>query len=502
MALKITGCNWFLDIVNYSLLMVSFIFAIVLIYFTDDDLYLYNNYKRNWSTGYITDVTFQQNECPVKYEKVKLGMWSGFNEGCYCKHMTTGDLWLKDSACTNSFSDAYTCSAIGDVPAVNLTEYRGYHFCVKRSQSNYFDIFKQVNDKLYPGGKKAFTNDREYFNITLKPTWFDIESAVTDIKLVNKEMQGLYKLDDYNAIYQNDTFGIFIKKRPDGTVSNYYELNDLIVDIHLYNYLWCSYLDIGAPDEFHLQLKGNTFGYSFCDDMNKQNSLIYNDGYKRTTKINTNPDASRDNFYSKEVKDSIQSQTGLTTANFIDNPMDPVLVYEKYFYGIGCIYQNNPNRHLDELQTNSLVRKLSIGTITTQVVIQFILVIYIFFKVKENTRLVSLSIFLILGAVGITLFFSITAVISARKSYNYFNDYDFWCQTDFRGHRYESSLEVDFKENLAFHGLLHLGLFFAQAIAGFFLILGFFNNCCCKPESDNLMNSSGLEMRMNSTVKQ
>jgi hypothetical protein len=497
MAIKITGCNWFLDIVNYSLLMVSFIIALVLIYFTDDDLYLYNNYNKNWNTGYITDILFQPtgSPCPDRYQREIIGMWSGFNNGCYCKHYVTGDLWLKDSACTNSFSDAYTCSNINEVSAVNLTEYRGGHFCVQRSQNNYFDVYTQVKNKLYPEGKAAFTNDKEYFDITLKTTWFDIESAVTDIKLVNKGMEGMIDIKGYNSIYDSEKFGIYVKKRVDGTVTSYFELNDLVTDVHLYNHLWCSYLDIGAPDEFHLNKQGNHFGYSFCDELNGKQSYIFNDNYKRTTKINTNPDVSRDDFYSQEVKDKVKSQTGVT--NFIDNPFDPVLVYQKYFYGIGCNYKTDPTTHLNELQTGAFIRKLSIGTLITQCLTQLMLVVYIFFKVKDNNRLVSLCIFLIMGAVGVTLFLSITAMITARNSYNYFNSYDFWCQTDFKGHRYESPLEVQYKLDLAFNGLLHVGLFLAQAVAGFFLILGFFNNCCCKPAEElPPLNSSSLEMRM------
>jgi hypothetical protein len=501
MALKITGCNWCIDVVNYSLLMLSFVATLVLILTTDDDPYLHNNYKRNWDSRYITDVKFVKTEdkCPDGYSQLQLGVWSGFNEGCYCKHEKTGDLWLYDSTCSASFSDAYTCQNIATVPSINLTEYKNAgHFCVKRADKNYYDIFAHVNNKLRQDGKNLYANDKEYFDIALKSTLLDVidPEAVLDIKLVLNKMKDMFKLEDYKAIFSNDNFGIYIKKLNTQVFPTLFAANDLITDIRLYNYLWCAYLDIGAPDELKFQQTSVQFGYSFCNNLNKENSYAYNDGYKRTVKINTDYSTSRMDFYSKEVMDNIEKQTTLT--KLIDNPFEPVLVYEKYYYGLGCKYLLDPLDHLNQLTSNATVRKLSLGTLILQGITQFILIIYIFLKMKDNGRAVSFCIFIIMGLVGVTLFLSLTAMVTARNGYSYFNTYDFWCQNSFNGQRLETMLEVNFKQDLAVAGLLHLGLFVAQAIAAFFLILGFFNNCCCKPTEDD--NSSNLELKMNSTI--
>jgi hypothetical protein len=244
------------------------------------------------------------------------------------------------------------------------------------------------------------------------------------------------------------------------------------------------------------------FTYSYCNNLNKQRSLFYNDDYRRTTKINMDLKPSLEYFYPEVAIKKMTEQFG--KVNLDSNPFEPVLVFEKYFYGIGCKSLKNPLDHLNELTSNSSLRKMSIGALITQCLIQLILIIYIFLKLKGNNKAVSFCIFLIMGLVGVTIFLSFTAMLSGRSTFTYFNGYDFWCQNNFRGNRVESGLERGFKNNIALAALLHFAMFCAQVIAGVFLVLGFFNNCCCKPKDDDEEVSggtkSGLEMKMNSTI--
>ena len=150
------------------------------------------------------------------------------------------------------------CHSIPKVNPIPINQYKSKYICVKRSKKTFSDIYQALltqmtGPNLLEPHKISYTLD---------------EDPVIDIKILNsvyitldevKELYG-YDLKDYTKqqINQNQNYYYLYTK----TLSSLYEhnnssdtkfkgvdvslhdFNKLIVDISLFNYVWCGYQDI------------------------------------------------------------------------------------------------------------------------------------------------------------------------------------------------------------------------------------------------------------------
>jgi len=76
--------KWSLEICFGMVMTLSIFLTVMLVTNSKNETYYAKIYERNWLNYYITDLIFTKSNCPNEYPVVNLGIWSGFNEGCYC----------------------------------------------------------------------------------------------------------------------------------------------------------------------------------------------------------------------------------------------------------------------------------------------------------------------------------------------------------------------------------------------------------------------------------
>ena len=488
------GC---IDYTLSTLLLVSLVLCIYLIFYTNDDLHLYNRYNKNWNSKYITDLKFITGEekCSEGYELINLGLWSGFTDGTtVCKNKYVPEIFIDDYNYEDNTNVTYNCQKVTGVGSVNLTEFRKTRFCIKRSERSLIDFSKN---------KLNFTDDNEYFKAVVENQFPIDKNAIIDIKILDPK--GLddfskfigFKIEDYENIYKGN-FSVFIKRFNKET-ANVYQISNFIVDIHLYNHLMCSYLDIATPNGFYYDVRELDFGYSNCNSMQKGKDWFFNDGGKRSIDIFI------DKYTRKDIyPDIILNAYSTININKFNEIIPTKLVYERYFYGLGC-KDITLDEHLSKLSSNLTIRNLCIALLSIQCVLKLCSIIYSCFKAKQNRKYTHLFLFFTMGLIGLSIFLSFTAGIIANKAAKHFYYYEFWCQKDFSGVSFDvnkvSSMEIDYKQNFIPWSIQLFALMILQGLAGFFSIIGFLNNCCCWKENAEADNRQVFEMRSNTDGK-
>jgi len=394
---KTKKCKYILELLIFAFISGTFMVASLTTYFSLYSNYVAKQYEKIWDMNYILDVTaVNGNECPLGYHRKILGQWSGFNGGCYCSNNSTKTQIATDKKCTYNLKDIFTCYDLRKTPPIDLVKFKEFTFCIKRSNHNYFSLYKQVNGifendkrskkdkrkKKYWDNSYYFEseekNDMEYSEyikelIETYPENYVSEYSIIDIKMLNPK---LFNPDDVSRYYYNLTgyeekkisedFSIFIlriKNLGEKRKLNVFDLQKVIVDIHYYNELWCSYLDLSSTYEFN-KFSKNEVNYAeiaYCENFYKEKNsyLTYNDNYVNTIKMSFDFDYTKNigdiydgNFvtrYYNSLKTQNQQHNPRVLKNSKYGDIQPTLVAQKYFWGIGCLYGKEPLEHIEEL---------------------------------------------------------------------------------------------------------------------------------------------------------
>jgi len=335
--------NWTIEIYVYIFIMICWAISATLLGTLFDFSYLHKIYSRSWNMSYITDIkpVLKDEPCPSDYgwEKISIGAWSGFNEGCLCSNTFYSELdsgeaktipreahfYVTDKGNCGDVEDQVremypSCTEIPYVRPYMMHTYKGHDFCAHYSNRNYFLIAEAFNNFLESkididdSEFKAFYTNSEQVSML----GYIGGNAVTDIKFINTTLTDLDRtsflekhgidLDKYERKQIKFDYVMLIKrldKEDESITSNGLKtMRKLISDIHLSNDLWCAYLDIAVP---YKKLNPNSghidFGYKYCDDfytdqhkitnkdgnhyiISHRKELFYQDDYFRTTKIN------------------------------------------------------------------------------------------------------------------------------------------------------------------------------------------------------------------------
>jgi hypothetical protein len=469
---KSMGC---IDFCLLMIIVISIVITIELMFFTNDNMYLYERYNDNWNQKYINNIQVVESgkDCPAEHELVILGTWSGIDSKLtYCKNNYVNHTYIKDKEDNNT---SYRCAQLVGSEPVNITEYKGTRLCIRRSISNIFSYEKNY----------SYASDEEFFKSLVEKRFSTNASGIVDIKILDKGMDkdiavsmGI-DIEKYEKVY-DDKYILYVK-RIGLDNANIFELNDLIVNIHLYNHLQCALLDMAIPDSYYPGFDNIDLGYKSCNQMYKKTKWFYNDDGKRSDKINLF-EYSYEDIYPASILKAYKDNN----VDFFINGNPKYLVSEKYFYGLSC--KDKPlSDHLDNLKLNKTLRSCGIILLILQLLNFIFMSLYFCYKYKERKRPTCIFLFIIILIIGASIFLSIAASIISKQTENYFTKYESMCQKDFTAifnRNKESEMEIAFKEDLSTVFINMFILFIIQCFAGLFSILGFFNNCCCWKTKD------------------
>jgi hypothetical protein len=483
--------------------------------------------------NYLIDVIpTKEDYCPDGYETKVIGKWSGFNGGCYCSNNQTGIQIATDEKCNDILNDIFTCYPLIDTPPVDLIRYKGFQFCVKRSNDNYMGLFGKV-DEIYAEGvyDHSFENNKnnykqykqnkqnknisdinsssysyrdknevesffydsktkkvdyekysDYIKILISsapPNYLD-PNAIIDLKILNTktfnatEISNYYhNLSNYEEHKINNTdFSLFtLRLRSLNRPQNILDLQKVLVDIHLYNELWCAYLDLSSTYlKFKFSKEDINYGdIEHCENfyLNKNSSLTFNDNFVNSISLNFDFDnsASLFDFYDfngiTEFYNRLKTRDPSNNPNLIKNSMygnfEPIMTAQKYFMGIGCLYSKEPLEHLKALKVPFTLVRLS-GAIAVLLTIGgFIGFVYACAKGKDNCGKFRVNaMFLLFVLMLICVLVSLSVDLLARQTLLYLQDYMIYCQTDFTNNQDNNALKVSAMENNFFELLLYV----------------------------------------------
>jgi hypothetical protein len=519
--LKVSYFSWCTEVSFFSLLSLSFTLSIVLMCFTNGSSYLYTIYGQNWSTNYITDLKVLKDtqNCPAYYEQVILGQWTGFDgNGCYCQNSYTGEVRVFEKKCGDfSIESSFVCTVLNEIPAQNITSYKGNIFCIHRSEYS----FEAIQNEINYGANKSFdiltnTDDKNYYNfVTSKfsssPFMNLIDNeAITDIKILNTELfnEKSLKIDlsNYEKTVLDNSTALYVKKlKNKANLKNIFELNNLIVDIHLFNHLWCSYLDFsfsgsGGSVENILSPGTINFGFNYCNEFyTKGNGMFYNDEFKRTERINIVEDTSvsKNDFYTKKILEYYEGIKVKFSDITVTDKLEPILVYEKYFSGIACENLDNPAIFIQNYKNNKTVRIFSIFGILVESFCGISSIFYFIIKKRESPRYLTLTLLSIIILKGLHIFLSFTSTVVAANTFSNLDQFQRTCHRSFKSFNFSTTnlMELIYKESFIPLIYINAFIFVSNCLVAIFLILNLFGSCFCKTDDSKSDTRQVFELR-------
>ena len=488
--------------------------------------YLKYQTKKNWESKYLIDLELisKENNCSrlgTGFTQLNLGTWSGISDyTCLCYNgdvfFTSSDKKIcKHDSYDNKYSNAYVCFELSKINAENLTTYNDYIFCGKYSSNSISSYHNSIINKL----DKTNTIEN-YKNIQLSIK--DQDKGIVDIKLSNDINYTQYG-------YEQKNNGLYIK-RQEKTMFNIYELNELITGIHYSNELICSCDEMTNNNPINDLFKNSRNIYY---NNNKQCLKTKNEEYKsyyiydhliRTSIIDVDLSQLKTTDLSFFYKNS---QNIINYYNNIQNQVNvfskaknyPVLVAQKYLYGIGCQYYDTTKFYYSLFDYFYHNKNLSLSIVIFTLITSVTAIIFVSFNLYQNCvdyPLVYLTFSLIL-VISLVTDATLTGVYLGFSVYlrNIFKKILEECRIDFYGisnsFNYNSFLNTNYNkalpienglyEDLKYVLYISLIMFVAEMIILILLIIYFLFNCyrytfiSLKNERGNIIKSRHVQKR-------
>jgi len=279
----------------------------------------------------------------------------------------------KSCVIENIKSDLYSCNEIKKIEPVNITKYKGFNICAKRSNQTLADL--QVDIRNYIR-KNLSNSTKPYPDTVMKeilwnfPNFLNEAKPIIDIKFLNttiwseKEVKDKYNFDltDYEKIPLEPSDGTgynaYIKRLDSKKIKSIYDYNSLIVNIHTYNEIICAFNDIGPPKNkmANFQKDKIQLGFEYCDKFYYYSDLFYNDNYRRSQSIHFPFDTTKskkDYFVGNQIDEVYKNNSMESILKYEDETVEgifePNLIYENYIYGQGCPQIDKLETHINYL---------------------------------------------------------------------------------------------------------------------------------------------------------
>ena len=477
--------------------------------------------KKNWESKYLVDLELKTKEesCGAGYTQINLGKWSGISDyTCICYNgnvfFTSSDKKIcNHDTINNKYKGLYLCLELDKINSENLTLYNGYKFCGKYSSNSIISYHNSIINKL---DKTNIIESYKTIQLSIK------EKGIIDIRLSNDSS---YIIKDY----ENKTNGLYIK-RQEKTNINIYELNEFITGIHYSNEFICSCDEMTNINSINDLFKNSRNIYYIN---NKQCLKTKNEEYKnyyifdnfvRTSPIISDPNEIKFANLSCVYKNS---ENILSYYQKYKNQVDilehsknyPILVAQKYLYGIGCQYYDSTKFYFSLFDYFYHNKNLSLSIVVFTLLTSVTSIIFVSFNLYQNCvdyPLIYLTFSLIL-TISLIIDATLTGVYMGFCIYlrNLFNKIFEECRIDFGdlstqinynsfiNTNYNKALpiEIGLNEDLQYVFYMSLIMFLTEMIILILLIIYFLFNCyrytfvSLKNERGNIIKSRQVQKR-------
>ena len=350
--------------------------------------YLAFQTNKSWESPYLVDLKLikgNQN-CDSDYKQISLGQWSGITEyTCLCYNnenifFTSNKKSIcKHNSEDNKYKNNYICTELDKINSIILDTYNNYKFCGKYSRKKIITYHNNLNNKFLTNlnvdnYKSKFLSVEEY--------------GIIDIKISkNKNLT----LEGYESRENN----LYIKKYNNNTL-NIYEFNEFITDIHYANELICTcdeMTNVNSINNFYKNSRNvyyNNIKQCLRNKNQEYKNYYIDDNFIRTSIIDIDIDASLNkkneayNDYSniKDYYSKIKSNNKVDILKYSNNY--PILVAQKYLYGIGCQYYEKTNFYFMLFRYFYHNKNMALSIIIFSLATSITAIIYVSFNLYQS----------------------------------------------------------------------------------------------------------------------
>ena len=350
--------------------------------------YLAFQTNKSWESPYLVDLKLikgNQN-CDSDYKQISLGQWSGITEyTCLCYNnenifFTSNKKSIcKHNSEDNKYKNNYICTELDKIDSIILDTYNNYKFCGKYSRKKIITYHNNLNNKFLTNPnvdnyKSKFLSVEEY--------------GIIDIKISkNKNLT----LEGYEPRENN----LYIKKYNNNTL-NIYEFNEFITDIHYANELICTcdeMTNVNSINNFYKNSRNvyyNNIKQCLRNKNQEYKNYYIDDNFIRTSIIDIDIDASLNkkneayNDYSniKDYYSKIKSNNKVDILKYSNNY--PILVAQKYLYGIGCQYYEKTNFYFMLFRYFYHNKNMALSIIIFSLATSITAIIYVSFNLYQS----------------------------------------------------------------------------------------------------------------------
>ena len=350
--------------------------------------YLAFQTNKSWESPYLVDLKLikgNQN-CDSDYKQISLGQWSGITEyTCLCYNnenifFTSNKKSIcKHNSEDNKYKNNYICTELDKIDSIILDTYNNYKFCGKYSRKKIITYHNNLNNKFLTNPnvdnyKSKFLSVEEY--------------GIIDIKISkNKNLT----LEGYESRENN----LYIKKYNNNTL-NIYEFNEFITDIHYANELICTcdeMTNVNSINNFYKNSRNvyyNNIKQCLRNKNQEYKNYYIDDNFIRTSIIDIDIDASLNkkneayNDYSniKDYYSKIKSNNKVDILKYSNNY--PILVAQKYLYGIGCQYYEKTNFYFMLFRYFYHNKNMALSIIIFSLATSITAIIYVSFNLYQS----------------------------------------------------------------------------------------------------------------------
>ena len=490
--------------------------------------YLSYQTQKNWESKYLIDLEVKKynEKCGDEFTQLNLGEWSGIKDyTCICYN--NDNIFFtsnKKNICkynseNNKYKDIYICKELNTINSENLNAYNDFIFCGKYSKESistyHNNIFNLISSSNNIGSYK-----QSLINI-------EDNGAIIDIKIsknINLLNYGYESLSKENNLYI---------KRINKTSVNIYEFNEFITGIHYSNELICTYQEMTNiyPINNYYKNSRNIYYNNNKQCLKKENKEYINyyidDNFVRTSIINIDinenltqrEDVYLQNSNIKNYYENIKNDYKADIMGYSNNY--PILVAQKYLYGIGCQYYEKTALYYSLFRYFYHNKNISLCIIIFTLITSVTAIIFVSFNLYQNCvdyPIVYLSFCIIL----VTSLVTDMTLTGVYLGYSVFLRYRFGkilniCRIDFSGNSnnlkniyfsFEHNnvnkalpIEIGLYEDLNYAMYVSLVMAVTEVIILILLILYFAFNCyrytfiSLKNESGNVVKSRKRKKR-------
>jgi hypothetical protein len=447
-------------------------------------IYLIHQTQKNWESPYLLDLELVKSDAPCSNEftQLQLGTWSGISEyTCLCynnknRFFTTNKKQIcKHNSENNKYKNTYICTELDKIDSEILNTYNNYKFCGKFSSKTIISYHNNLANQFIT------SSSIDYYS-----TPFPIdEKGIIDIKIIKKGNE--YDLE---------------KTKFDRDSINIYEFNDFITGIHYSNELICASEEMNNINPINnyfknsrnvyysnikqcLLNKNNEYKNYYIDDTFVRTSIIDKDNLIKKNEIYEGY-SSITNYY-KNINEKLK----VDILNYKNNY--PILVAQRYLYGIGCQFYEKTNYYFTLLNHFYHNKNIALSIIVFTLITSVTAVIFVSFNLYQNCVDYP-TVFLIFSIILVSSLVIDMTLTGVYLGYSYYLKYSLGrilneCRIDFYGqsnqynyynyYSYNKALpiEIGLYEDLNYVVYLSLVMTITEVVVLILIIIYFIFNC-------------------------